>query len=47
MGNNKLPLKDQRLSRSRIPNITFSFENGFDDDAANEEVSQAKRKLEE
>ena len=42
MGNNKLTLKDQRLLRSCFPNITFSFENEFDDDAANAEVARAK-----
>jgi len=47
MGNNKLTLKEQRRLRNRFPNITFSFENEFDDDSANEEVSQAKPKLDE
>lgn len=42
MGNNKLTLRDQRRLRSSFPNIAFSFENEFDDDAANEEPAKAK-----
>jgi hypothetical protein len=38
MGNNKLTLRDQKLLRTRFPNIVFSFENEFDDDSANEEA---------
>lgn len=44
MGNNKLTLKDQRQLRSRFPNIVFSFENEYDDDAANEEAPAPKSK---
>ncbi|HEY0098847.1 MAG TPA: hypothetical protein VGB76_07825 [Pyrinomonadaceae bacterium] len=36
MGNNSLKLKDQRQLRSRFPRLVFSFNNEFDDDAANE-----------
>jgi hypothetical protein len=39
MGNNALKLRDQRSLRRRFPNITFSFENEFDDSVANEEPS--------
>jgi Leucine-rich repeat (LRR) protein len=42
MGNNALKLKDQKLLRSRFPNIVFSFENEFEDDAANEEAPRPK-----
>lgn len=44
MGNNALKLKDQRLLRSRFPNIVFSFENEFDDEAANEEARPRTRR---
>ncbi len=37
MGNNSLKLKDQKALQSRFPNIVFSFENEYDDSAANEE----------
>ena len=36
MGNNSLKLKDQKILVSRFPNITFSFENEWDDATANE-----------
>jgi hypothetical protein len=44
MGNNKLTLRDQKSLRGRFPNIVFSFENEFDDDAANEEPAKLKSK---
>lgn len=44
MGNNALKLKDQKALRSRFPNIAFSFENEFDDDAANEESPKPRPK---
>ncbi len=44
MGNNKLTLKEQKLLRRRFPNIVFSFENAFEDDAANEETPKPKPK---
>lgn len=37
MGNNRLTLRDQRALRARFPRAVFSFENEYDDDAANEE----------
>jgi hypothetical protein len=37
MGNNYLKLKDQERLRRRFPNIVFSFDNEYDDSAANEE----------
>jgi Leucine-rich repeat (LRR) protein len=37
MGNNALKLRDQQMLRRRFPHLVFSFENEFDDDAANEE----------
>jgi Leucine-rich repeat (LRR) protein len=42
MGNNSLKLKDQKMLRSRFPNLVFFFNNEFDDDAANE-VSTARK----
>jgi Leucine-rich repeat (LRR) protein len=39
MGNNALKLRDQQNLRRRFPNVTFSFENEFDDGSANEEPS--------
>ncbi len=36
MGNNRLTLLEQRRLRTRFPAAVFSFENEFDDDAANE-----------
>lgn len=44
MGNNALRLRDQKKLRSRFPNIVFSFENEFDDDAANEESTNPRPK---
>jgi hypothetical protein len=44
MGNNYLKLKDQRQLRSRFPRIVFSFDNEFDDEAANEIQARPKRK---
>ena len=37
MGNNALKLRDQQQLRRRFPNLVFSFDNEFDDSAANEE----------
>jgi len=37
MGNNYLKLKEQSELRRQFPNITFDFENEYDDDAANED----------
>ena len=42
MGNNRLKLRDQRALRARFPNATFSFENEYDDDAANEEAPRPR-----
>ena len=42
MGNNRLKLRDQRALRARFPHATFSFENEYDDDAANEEAPKPK-----
>ena len=36
MGNNKLKIKDQEELRRLFPKATFSFENEYDDSAANE-----------
>lgn len=44
MGNNKLTLRDQKKLRDRFPNVVFSFENEFDDAAANEETARPKPK---
>jgi Leucine-rich repeat (LRR) protein len=38
MGNNKLKIKDQEKLRRLFPKATFSFENEYDDSAANEEI---------
>lgn len=38
MGNNALKLRDQKALQTRFPNITFSFENEYDD-RANESIS--------
>jgi len=38
MGNNYLKIKDQEKLRGLSPKATFSFENEYDDDAANEET---------
>jgi len=40
MGNNFLKLKDQKLLRHRFPEVIFSFENEYDDSAANEEAQK-------
>lgn len=42
MGNNALTLAAQKALRGRFPNIVFSFENEFDDAAANEEPARPK-----
>lgn len=42
MGNNRLKLRDQKALRARFPNAVFSFENEFDDDAANQEAPKPK-----
>ena len=42
MGNNRLKLRDQRALRARFPGAVFSFENEYDDDAANEEAPKPK-----
>jgi Leucine-rich repeat (LRR) protein len=44
MGNNKLTLIAQRQLRARFPNAVFSFENEYDDNAANQEAPKPKRK---
>ena len=44
MGNNKLKLIAQRQLRARFPNAIFSFENEYDDNAANQEAPKPKRK---
>lgn len=44
MGNNALKLRDQEQLRRRFPNLVFSFENEFDDAAANEEPAKLRRK---
>lgn len=38
LGNNALKLRDQKALQTKFPNITFSFENEYDDDRANEEA---------
>jgi Leucine-rich repeat (LRR) protein len=38
MGNNKLKIKDQEKLRRLFPKATFSFENEYDDSAANDET---------
>jgi Leucine-rich repeat (LRR) protein len=40
MGNNHLKIKDQKELRRLFPKATFSFENEYDDSAANEETSK-------
>jgi hypothetical protein len=37
MGNNRLTLAAQKALRARFPRAVFSFENEYDDDAANQE----------
>lgn len=44
MGNNSLKLADQQRLRTRFPGAVFSFENEFDDAAANEEPARPKSK---
>jgi Leucine-rich repeat (LRR) protein len=44
MGNNALKLKDQQKLRNRFPNLSFSFDNEFDDEAANETFTAPKSK---
>jgi hypothetical protein len=44
LGNNYLKLKDQQKLRSRFPKIVFSFDNEFDDEAANEQPAAPKSK---
>jgi Leucine-rich repeat (LRR) protein len=44
MGNNRLTLTAQRQLRTRFANAVFSFENEYDDDAANQEAPKPKRK---
>jgi Leucine-rich repeat (LRR) protein len=43
MGNDKLTLLDQKRLRARFPNIVFSFDNEFDDSAANEDSPKPRR----
>jgi Leucine-rich repeat (LRR) protein len=40
MGNNYLKIKDQKKLRALFPKATFSFENEYDDSAANEETPE-------
>jgi hypothetical protein len=42
MGNNRLKLRDQKALRARFPDAVFSFENEYDDDAANQEPPKPK-----
>lgn len=42
LGNNRLTLRDQQTLRKRFPNATFSFENEYDDEAANQEAPKPK-----
>jgi len=44
MGNNRLTLAAQRSLRARFPNAVFSFENEYDDDAANQEAPKPRPK---
>jgi Leucine-rich repeat (LRR) protein len=44
MGNNRLTLVAQRRLRARFPAAVFSFENEYDDEAANQEPSKPKSK---
>jgi hypothetical protein len=44
MGNNRLTLAAQKQLRARFPDATFSFENEYDDDAANQEAPKPRRK---
>jgi hypothetical protein len=43
MGNNRLTLSAQRSLRARFPDAAFSFENEYDDDAANQEAPRPRR----
>jgi len=40
IGNNSLKLTDQKKLQKRFPNITFSFDNEYDDASANEESTK-------
>lgn len=42
MGNNKLTLNAQKALRTRFPTAVFSFENEYDDDAANQEAPKPR-----
>ena len=42
MGNNRLTLAAQKALRARFPQAVFSFENEYDDDAANQEAPKPK-----
>ncbi|HJQ31125.1 MAG TPA: leucine-rich repeat domain-containing protein [Pyrinomonadaceae bacterium] len=42
MGNNRLTLAAQKALRARFPGATFSFENEYDDDAANQEAPKPR-----
>jgi Leucine-rich repeat (LRR) protein len=42
MGNDRLTLAAQKNLRARFPNVTFSFENEYDDDAANQEPAKPR-----
>jgi hypothetical protein len=42
MGNNKLTLAAQKALRARFPAAVFSFENEYDDDAANQEAPKPR-----
>ncbi len=44
MGNNRLALAAQKQLIARFPDATFSFENEYDDDAANQEAPKPRRK---
>jgi hypothetical protein len=44
MGNNRLTLVAQRRLRERVPAAVFSFENEYDDEAANQEAPKPKAK---
>ncbi len=39
MGNNALKLREQKALQTKFPNITFSFQNEYDDARANEEAA--------
>ena len=42
MGNNRLKLAEQKSLRARFPSAVFSFENEYDDDAANQEAPKPR-----